>query len=201
MNSIAIRPAFQMYLRLTIYEGRLNNQQNGIPIVLRKSSLVNVLVDGFGSVCSNGRMRHGKRILAVDYGKKNIGLACSDELGITVQPLPSIPNLGMKNMLKTLKNTVIQFGVEELVLGIPLNMDGTRGESVQQMDRLMSILKTELKLPLAGVDERLSTVEALEFWRNMNSRQQKRYRTVDSLAAAFILQRYLGEEQSCDARC
>jgi putative holliday junction resolvase len=146
-------------------------------------------------------MGHGKRILAVDYGKKNIGLACSDELGMTVQPLPSIPNLGLKNMLKTLKNTVVKLGVEELVIGIPLNMDGTRGESVQQMDRLMSILKTELKLPLAGVDERLSTVEALEFWRNMNSRQQKRYRTVDSLAAAFILQRYLWEEQSCDAHC
>jgi putative holliday junction resolvase len=139
-------------------------------------------------------MGHGKRILAVDYGKKNIGLAYSDELGVTVQPLASIPNIGLKNMLKTLKSTAIKLGVEELVLGIPLNMDGTRGESALQMEQLMSVLKRELELPLSGVDERLSTVEALEFWRNMSSRQQKRYRTVDSLAAAFILQRYLGEE-------
>jgi putative holliday junction resolvase len=167
----------------------------------RESSIVNVLVDGFASVWSNDRMGRGKRILAVDYGKKNIGLACSDELGVTIQPLPSIPNLGPKNVLRTLKNTVLKLGIEELILGIPLNMDGTRGESVRQIEQLMSILKTELELPLAGVDERLSTVEALEFWRNMSSRQQKKYRTVDSLAAAFILQRYLGGEQSCDAHC
>jgi putative holliday junction resolvase len=145
-------------------------------------------------------MGHGKRVLAVDYGKKNIGLACSDELGITVQPLPSIPNLGLKNMLRTLKDTTARFEVGELVLGIPFNMDGTRGESASQMEDLMKLIQAELKLPLTGVDERLSTVEALELWREMSPRQQKKYRTVDSLAAAFILQRYLGEEQSCDAQ-
>jgi putative holliday junction resolvase len=158
----------------------------------------NTRVDGFAPVCSNGRMGQGKRVLAVDYGKKNIGLAYSDELGLTVQPLPSIPNLGLKDMLRTLKSTVVELGVDELVLGVPLNMDGTRGEPVRQMEALMKVLKSELKLPLTGIDERLSTVEALEFWREMRPRQQKKYRTVDSLAAAFILQRYLGEERSCD---
>jgi putative holliday junction resolvase len=146
-------------------------------------------------------MDREKRILAIDYGKKNIGLACSDPLGLTVQPLPSIPNLGLKDLLRRLRSKVAELGVKELVLGIPLNMDGTRGGPVQQMERLMSSLKTELSLPVAGVDERLSTVEALEFWRDMSPRQQKKYRTVDSLAAAFILERYLGEEQPCDDRC
>jgi putative holliday junction resolvase len=142
-----------------------------------------------------------KRILAIDYGKKNIGLAYSDQLGLTVQPLPSMPNLGFKDLLRKLRSKVAELEVEELVLGIPFNMDGTRGEPVLQMERLMSSLKTELRLPVVGVDERLSTVEALEFWRDMSPRQQKRYRTVDSLAAAFILERYLGEEQPCDDRC
>jgi putative holliday junction resolvase len=146
-------------------------------------------------------MDRRKRILAIDYGKKNIGLACSDQLGLTAQPLPSMPNLGLKDLLGKLRSKVAELGVEELVLGIPLNMDGTRGEPVQQMERLMSSLKTELKLPVAGVDERLSTVEALEFWRDMSPKQQKRYRTVDSLAAAFILERYLGEERLCDDQC
>ena len=146
-------------------------------------------------------MGHGKRILALDYGKRNIGLACCDELGVTVQPLPSIPNLGLKSMLQTLRSTIARLGIGELVLGIPLNMDGTRGESARQMEQLMGVLKAELMLPLVGVDERLSTVEATELWQNMNSRQQKKYKTVDSLAAAFILQRYLGERQTCDAHC
>jgi putative holliday junction resolvase len=133
------------------------------------------------------------RILAVDYGEKNIGLAYSDELGLTVQPLPSLPNLGRKDFLKRLKEIVRAMDIHLLVLGIPVNMDGTRGDAAAHMEQIFNALKIALRLPLAGVDERLSTVEALEFWRNMNSRQQKKYRTVDSLAAAFILERYLKE--------
>jgi len=83
--------------------------------------------------------------------------------------------------------------IRELILGIPLNMDGSRNESVLRMERWMRILQNALSLPLTGVDERLSTVEATEYWRQMNLRQQKKYRTVDSLAAALILERYLKE--------
>jgi putative holliday junction resolvase len=139
-------------------------------------------------------VNHGKKILAVDYGEKNIGLACSDSLGLTVQPLPSIPNLGRDDFFRKLKAAVENMGVQILVFGIPLNMDGTRGESAQKLEILMNSLESELHIPLAGVDERLSTVEALDFWNNMNRRQQKKYRTVDSLAAALILERFLREE-------
>ncbi len=133
------------------------------------------------------------RILAIDYGEKNIGLACSDELGLTVRPLPSLPNLGSKRFLKSLQSTIRMMGIQELVLGIPLNMDGSRGDSVLRMERLMDKLKSALKIPLVGIDERLTTLEAMERWRDMSPKQQKRYRTVDSLAAAFILERYLKE--------
>ncbi len=138
-------------------------------------------------------MASRRRILAVDYGEKNIGLACSDELGLTVRPLPSIPNRGRRELLRRLQTTVRAMDIQEMVMGIPLNMDGTRGSPVVRMERLMSALKSALKIPLSGVDERLSTVEALEVWRNMSPKTQKKYRTVDSLAAAFILERYLKE--------
>jgi putative holliday junction resolvase len=133
------------------------------------------------------------RILAVDYGEKNIGLAYSDELGLTVQPLPSLPNLGRKDFLKRLKEIIVGMEIRRLVLGIPVNMDGTRGDAVIHMEQILKSMKTALNLPLVGVDERLSTVEALEFWRDMRPKQQKKYRTVDSLAAACILERYLKE--------
>jgi putative holliday junction resolvase len=133
------------------------------------------------------------RILAVDYGEKNIGLAYSDPLGLTVQPLPSLPNLGQKDFLKHLKATIRAMDIQQLVLGIPINMDGTRGDSATRMDRISDVLKTALDLPLVGVDERLSTIEALEVWRDMSAKQHKKYRTVDSLAAALILERYLKE--------
>ena len=150
-------------------------------------------VDGFPRICSNDWMAPRGRILAVDYGEKNIGMAYCDELGLTVQPLPSMPNGGMSDFLKKLRAIIGDMGIRELVLGLPVNMDGSRGAALLRMEQLMATLKARLKIPLFGVDERLSTVEAMELWQNMNRRQQKRYRTVDSLAAAFILERYLRE--------
>ena len=136
-------------------------------------------------------MDGGKRVLSVDYGEKNVGLACSDELGFTVQPLPSIPNLGRRDLVGKLRTLVHSLGIQELVLGIPVNMDGTRGDPALRMEELVERLEKALKIPATGVDERLSTVEALEFWQKISPRRQKRYHTVDSLAAALILERYL----------
>ena len=133
------------------------------------------------------------RILAVDYGKRNIGLAYCDELRITVQPLPSLPNKGLRDLLKNLNAAIQSMDIRELVLGFPINMDGTRGDSLVQMEQLLEKLKAKLEIPLCGVDERLSTVEATEFWNRLTRKQQKKYRTVDSLAAALILERYLKE--------
>ena len=129
----------------------------------------------------------------MDYGEKNIGLACTDDLGLTVRPLPSIRNSGERNLLKKLRGMIQTLGVRKIVLGIPINMDGTRGDAAIRMETLLETLKAELAVPLAGMEETLSTVEAMEIWKGMNSKQQKRYRTVDSLAAAFILERYLRE--------
>ncbi len=133
------------------------------------------------------------RTLAIDYGEKNIGLACSDELGITVLPLASVPNLGRKDFLSRMRTTVQEMDVQQLVLGMPLNMNGTRGEAVEKMEKLMRDLQSSLKLPLTGVDERLSTIEAAELWNTLSPKRRKKYRTVDSLAAALILERYLKE--------
>src|SRR5512140_524679 len=128
------------------------------------------------------------RILALDYGSKNVGLACSDELGITIQPLASVPNSGKSFMLSRIKATVGDLGIARIVFGLPWNMDGTEGPAIERVRRFMDAVAQELALPLDGVDERLSTVEATEIWNRMPARQRRRYRTVDSLAAALILE-------------
>ena len=133
------------------------------------------------------------RLLAVDYGEKNIGLAASDALRLTVQPLPSIPNPGRKVFIQQMQSMVHAMEIQEVILGIPLNMDGSSNDSVRRIKRLIRILKAALDLPLTGVDERLSTVEANDYWKQMNMRQKKKYRTIDSLAAALILERFLKE--------
>lgn len=142
-------------------------------------------------MCSNGRVDLKGRILAIDYGTRNIGLACSDELHLTVQPLPSIPNSGKKEFVRKVRDLVLSMDVRELILGMPINMDGSSGDAVARMEQIRDLLQREFDLPLTGVDERLSTVEAAELWREMSPRRQKRYRTIDSLAAALILERRL----------
>jgi putative holliday junction resolvase len=151
------------------------------------------MIDASRRLWSNCRVRCG-RILALDFGSKNVGLATSDELGVTVRPLPSLPNLGRRDLLRRLKACVAELGIDALVVGIPLNMDGTLGIAVERVRRFAQLLQDELGLPLNEVDERLSTVEAKEIWMEMSARQQRKYRTLDSLAAALILERYLREE-------
>ncbi len=149
-------------------------------------------IDGRRGLCSNESMSTG-RILALDYGTRNVGLACSDELGVTVQPLPSVPNNGKGYLVARLRDAVLQHGISLIVIGLPWNMDGSAGDAVDRVRGFMKTLSAEFALPLAPVDERLTTVEAAELWNQMSSRQKRRYRTVDSLAAALILQRYLEE--------
>lgn len=133
------------------------------------------------------------RVLSVDFGRKNVGLACCDELRITVSPLASVPNRGRKDLLRRLRSAVQEHQVSHIVVGMPLNMNGSTGDAARRVERFIRLLATELCIPSTAVDERLSTVEASERWREMSPRQQRRYRTLDSLAAAFILERFLRE--------
>ncbi len=149
-------------------------------------------IDATDGICSNCFMLRG-RILALDYGTRNVGLACCDEMGVTIRPLPSLPNRGRRDLVGRLRAAVHEHQVERILVGVPLNMDGTSGEAARRVDRFIAMLRADLGLPLESFDERLSTAEAMEIWRGMNPRQQKRYRSVDSLAAALILRRYLAE--------
>jgi len=114
-------------------------------------------------------------------------------MGVAVRPLPALSYKGSRDLLAKIRRLVEQHQIESLVIGLPLNMDGTTGESASQARKFMQTLQSQLNLRLTAVDERLTTVEAVELWRNMSLRQQKKYRSVDSLAAALILQRFLEE--------
>lgn len=142
--------------------------------------------------CKMGRMSRGK-ILGVDYGSKNVGIACSDELRLTVEPLPSVPNRSRAYLLSRLRFLVQEMGICEIVIGLPVNMDGSSGEAAARVGKFMEALEAEVSVPVHGIDERLSTIEALEVWNTLTPRRQRRYGTVDSLAAAFILERFLKE--------
>jgi putative holliday junction resolvase len=142
-------------------------------------------------------MRKGK-FLALDYGSKNVGLACCDELCIAVQPLESLPNKKCQELIDRIQKIVLGRQIDELVVGMPLKMDGSAGEAARRVAAFIAKLAAQIHLPVRSFDERLSTVEALETWNLMSRKRRKKYRTVDSLAAACILERYIEEGKTCE---
>ncbi len=131
------------------------------------------------------------RVLGLDYGTKRIGVAVSDELGMTAQGLTVIERKNKKKDLEALSHYVRTYGVEKIVVGYPLRLDGTAGIQCEKVDRFIHALEAAFPLPVIRRDETLTTKEAEEVLRTANVRPQKRKALVDKIAAAMILQGYL----------
>ena len=132
------------------------------------------------------------RILGLDPGEKNIGVAVSDELGWTAQGLGSIRRGGtIENDLDKIKAMVQKYGVERIVVGLPRNMDGSIGDQARKALNLAEILADRLSLPVETWDERLSTVAAERLLIEADVSRKKRRRVVDKMAASIILHGYL----------
>ena len=135
------------------------------------------------------------RLLGLDVGSKPVGVAISDELGITAQKLETIQidetkyNFGMR----PLKKLVRQYDVDGFVLGLPKNMDGTSGNSVARSKAYGKRLEEKFNLPVYYSDERLTTIESRRVLiedAGMHDRK-KRKQVIDQMAAVLILQNYL----------
>lgn len=135
------------------------------------------------------------RLLGLDVGSKTVGVAISDELGITAQKLETIQidetkyNFGMR----PLKKFVRQYDVDGFVLGLPKNMDGTSGNSVARSKAYGKRLEEKFNLPVYYSDERLTTIESRRVLiedAGMHDRK-KRKQVIDQMAAVLILQNYL----------
>lgn len=131
-------------------------------------------------------------MLALDYGMKRIGVAISDEMGWTAQNLKFIERKSDKIAIDEIISVIAEFGnVEEIIIGLPLNMDGSEGEMVEKVRRFKEKLSKATQLPLIECDERLTSQEAEEFLVSVNVSRKKRKTKVDQMAAAFMLQKYL----------
>jgi putative Holliday junction resolvase len=131
------------------------------------------------------------RILALDFGSKNIGLAVSDELGLTAQGLPTLRRSNKRSDLDHLRRIIRQFGVSELVMGLPLRMSGSEGTQAERVQAFAEQLRRKFKLPVHLFDERLTSVEANRVLRETDMSIQRRAQVVDQLAAVLILQSFL----------
>ncbi len=131
------------------------------------------------------------RILALDFGSRTIGLAVSDELGVTAQGLPTLRRSNKRNDLDHLRRVIRQYGVSEMVMGLPLRMSGSEGIQSEKVHAFAEDLRRKFKLPVHLFDERLTSVEANRLLRETDMSIRRRAEVVDQLAAVLILQSFL----------
>lgn len=131
------------------------------------------------------------RILGLDYGSVIIGIALSDELGITAQGLPYLRRSDLGADIDYLAAIVREHGVSRVVVGLPLKMDGSVGPKAREVMEFVEVLRGRLPLPVVTWDERLTTRAAERALREQGARRRKRKRMVDTVAAQLILQSYL----------
>lgn len=136
------------------------------------------------------------RIIGLDLGKKRIGVAISDELGITAQALTTIARGSFADDCSTLKELVQSNGVEEIVVGLPLHMSGQLGQSGEECMAYGKKLEKRLGINVVFWDERLSTVAAEKSLLEGDIRRNRRRRVIDQIAACWILGGYLSLRQS-----
>jgi putative Holliday junction resolvase len=131
------------------------------------------------------------RAIGLDVGDKTVGVAASDELGLTAQGVTTVARTGLAADLAHLHKIIEERGATEVVVGLPLNMDGTEGPRAAVSRKLGEALSKAERLPVHYWDERLSTAEVERVLIAADVSRRRRRAVVDKLAAQVILQGWL----------
>lgn len=131
------------------------------------------------------------RILALDVGTKRIGVAMSDELGWTAQPLTVIERKNDKQALQLIKEIVVKNKVGKIVVGLPITLRGEIGKSAHMVLAFVEKLKEHLSIPITTWDESFSTAQAEDVLIQADLSRLKRKKVIDKIAAALILDSFL----------
>ena len=134
-----------------------------------------------------------KRILGVDFGDARTGLAVSDPLGLTASPAGCIYSTYDVETAKKVASAAKEYGVGQIVVGLPVNMNGTEGPRAEKVRQFVKLLEAELggDIPIALFDERCSTMAAHQILNVTETRGKRRKEVIDTLSAQIILQNYM----------
>ena len=138
-----------------------------------------------------------ERIMGLDYGSKTIGVAISDELGLTAQPFQTIERSGenkLRRSLARISEIVKEKNIRKIVVGLPVNMSGENGERVALTLAFVEKLKSRVDVPIIMQDERLTTMEADEILDESGVKKKDRKQFIDQIAAGIILREYMEKE-------
>ena len=131
------------------------------------------------------------RILALDVGDKRIGVAISDELEIAAHSLTTIHRSDRNRDFASIRQIIEEYNVEEIVVGMPVMMNGTMGIQGEKVSKFVEELKREITVPVIFMDERLSTRFVEKVLIDADVSRKKRGKVIDKLAAVVILQDYM----------
>lgn len=140
------------------------------------------------------------RMLGIDYGEARVGIAITDELNITAQGLETIQRNGSdKVVLRRLDEIFEKYEVDTIVVGMPLNMDGTISERAKITEGFVHKLKCKYnKMKITTIDERLTTVEAHRTMNFLDVNKNKKKNIVDTISAVYILETYLNKTKNAN---
>ena len=134
------------------------------------------------------KLASNARLIGLDLGTKRIGIAICDDKRKIASPYKTIEYKNMKHLVNELKNIIKDNNIFAVIIGNPLNMDGSFGKSAQSINDKAKVIEKELDLIIAMWDERLSTSGAFNISSNLDINFSKKKKNIDEKAAAFILQ-------------
>lgn len=136
------------------------------------------------------------RILGIDYGDARVGTAITDELGITAQGLETINHNGNdKVVLARIEELTQKYQISTIVVGMPINMNGTKTERVEKTQKFIHKLKCKFnKIKIQTVDERLTTVQAHKTMNDLGIKPKNKRKIVDTISAVYILETYMNSK-------
>ena len=135
------------------------------------------------------------RKMGIDYGDSRVGIAITDALGITAQGIETIHHNGNdKIVLKRLEELINGYEVDTIVIGMPINMNGTKADRVEVTEKFIHKLKCKFnKIPIETIDERLTTVAAHKTMNFLDVNKKKKKDIVDTISAIYILEIYMNK--------
>ena len=134
------------------------------------------------------KLSSGSRLLGIDLGTKRIGIAISDYNQKIATPLQTLDKSKQGKLIDELESIITEYDIRGIIIGNPINMDGTYGKSSQSAKDIAINISNKIEIPVSLWDERLSTVGAFNLSSELDINVSKREKDIDKFAAAFILQ-------------